>query len=68
MKAKDEVERFKRKLLADRLAMVTPKQRELFDRCYPRGVSSDGLETAIDLCNRTIEKNSRTADAEAGKV
>lgn len=57
MSAKQEVEAFKRGLLAERLAMVTQKQREFFDRCFPKGVPSDRLESAIDLCNRTISKN-----------
>ncbi len=65
MSAKAEVEQFKRDLLAARLALVTPPQRALFDRCFPNGVPSDRLESAIDLCDRTIAKNSTKA-AEAG--
>ncbi len=62
MSAKEEVEQFKRNLLTERLAMVTPPQRALFDRCYPKGVRSEQLESAIDLCNRTIAKNTSKAE------
>ena len=60
MSAKHEVEAFKRRLLAEKLALCTEPQRALFARCYPKGVPSDSLESAIDLCDRTIKKNEAT--------
>ena len=62
--AKAELEEHARQILAGRLALVTPKQREFFDRLFPRGVPSAKLETAIDLCNRTIAKNAAKAAPE----
>jgi hypothetical protein len=61
--AQDQVEAFKRSLLAERLAMVTEPQRALFDRCFPKGVPGDRLESAIDLVDRTIAKNATKATA-----
>lgn len=57
MSAKSEVEAFKRKLLSERLALITAPQRALFERLYPKGVPGAALESAIDLCDRTIKKN-----------
>lgn len=57
MGAKTEIEEYARRLLADRLALLEPKQRDLFDRCFPKGVPSDRLESAIDLCERTLQEN-----------
>lgn len=52
-----EVEKFKRGLLAARLAQCTQKQRDFFDKVYPKGVPEASLVSAIDLCDRTIAKN-----------
>ena len=52
-----EIDNFKRGMLADRLDKLSPAQRALFERLYPRGVVSTRLVTAIDLCDRTIKKN-----------
>jgi hypothetical protein len=55
---KKAIEDFMRGMLADRLAQCTPEQRAFFnDRIYPKGVRTDRLEDAIDLCDRTIAKN-----------
>ena len=56
-KIKDEVEEFKRKLLAERLAQCTEAQQRMFNKVYPEGVLESKLESAIDLCDRTIRKN-----------
>lgn len=56
-KIETEVETFKRDQLAMRLKQITPSQLELFNRLYPNGVESDDLNSAIDLCDRTIKKN-----------
>ena len=63
MSAKEEIEDFKRRLLADRLGQCTEKQQAFFHKVYPNGVSAGRLENAIDLCERTIRKN-ETALAE----
>jgi hypothetical protein len=55
--AEAEVEAYKRKMLADRLAQCTPTQQAFFGRVYPRGVREEQLMNAIDLCDRTIRKN-----------
>lgn len=52
-----QVEDFKRQLLANHLAQCTEAQQALFRRCYPNGVPGDRLVNAIDLCRRTIKKN-----------
>lgn len=56
-----EVEAFKRQLLQERPAQVTPAQRDLFNRCYPSGVAAEDLSNAISLCDRTILKNNQEA-------
>jgi hypothetical protein len=63
MSAREEIEAFARQLLAERLAQCTEPQRALFSRCYPKGLPAGSLETAIDLCTRTIAKNERKAAA-----
>ena len=70
-KIEQEIEDFKRRALADRLALVYPHQRALFGCLYPNGVHSSKLESAIDLCDRTIRKNQadpeRNVEAREGK-
>lgn len=62
VQTKKYIEDFLRGLLAEKLAQCTEKQRALFhERIYPLGVYADKLEDAIDLCDRTIKKNSETA-------
>lgn len=57
MNVKDEVEAFKRKLLENRLSQCTERQIGIFNKIYPNGVSEENLESAIELCDRTIRKN-----------
>lgn len=59
---KKEIEGFLRGLLSQRLAQCTEKQRALFDTVYPGGVPDAKLEDAIDLCDRTIQKNMRESE------
>lgn len=55
-----EIEQFKRTALAGRLEQITERQRGMFDRLFPQSViPEDRLMTAIDLCDKTILKNSR---------
>jgi predicted type IV restriction endonuclease len=45
------------------LATCTDKQRELFDRIYPEGISTlseDTLRRALELVQRTTSKNAAT--------
>ena len=63
-KFSDEVKQFTRDALAARLARCTPKQQAFFHRIYPHGVSDHKLRVAIDLCERTIEKNERLGRTE----
>lgn len=58
MTAREEIEAFKRKLLAERLEKITPEQKSKFDRIFPTGVPFDRIISAIDICDRTIKKNS----------
>ena len=53
----DEVEAFKRTLLAERLALCTEEQRERFHRWFPT-VPEEKLVSAISLVDRTIDKKS----------
>jgi len=60
-----EIEQFKRKLLEERLEKCTQPQRDFFKKIYPidrfpDGVPSQYLDSAIDLCDRTIKKNNET--------
>ena len=57
MSVKEEIEQLTRNLLQERLAQCTTSQRAMFNRMYPQGVPADRLESAIDLCDRTIKKN-----------
>lgn len=50
-------EETRRGVLADLLAQCTDEQRALFGRIYPRGVPKCMIDSAIDLCERTIKKN-----------
>lgn len=51
-------EQFKRDKLAEILSQCTEKQRDFFNqRVFPNGVSADKLDSAYDLCERTIKKN-----------
>ena len=56
-KVKNEIKRFERTLLENRLSQCTEKQKSFFNRIYPKGVSESKLIDAIDLCDRTIRKN-----------
>ena len=57
MNVKAEIEQFTRNLLEERLTQCTEPQREMFNRIYPKGVPANHLESAVDLCDRTIKKN-----------
>jgi hypothetical protein len=59
VKASEEVLAFTRGLLEGRLAKLYKYQRQSFDLLFPKGVTDDKLMTAINLCDRTIEKNER---------
>ena len=55
-------EEYARGLLAERLELCTEKQKAFFnDRIFPKGVPTEDLASAIDLCNRTIQKLEGTA-------
>ena len=56
-KVNAEIAEFTAGLLERRLALLTDKQRAFFHRIYPQGVPSDKMVSAIDLCDRTIKKN-----------
>ena len=57
----DYTEKFLRDRLEDALSKVTDRQRDFFNRLYPKGVPStvEALENAIDQCERTIAKNEK---------
>ena len=55
-RVQQEIQAFLRASLDERLAQCTEKQRGVFALCYPRGVPCKDLETAIDLCDRTLAK------------
>lgn len=59
MTVREEIEAFKRKLLAERLAKITLEQKSKFDRIFPMGVPFDKIISAIDICDRTIKKNEK---------
>jgi hypothetical protein len=44
------------KLLDGRLAQLSDAQRAFFRKVYPK-VTRDNIESAIDICDRTIRKN-----------
>jgi len=39
------------------LAFQVPKQQAFFNKVFPKGVTAENVETAHDLCQRTIDKN-----------
>jgi hypothetical protein len=49
-------EDMRRMVLADMISLCTQKQRDLFHKAYPEGVPAECLDSAIDLCERTIQK------------
>ena len=53
----EKVEKFKREMLTAALIQCSEKQQELFRMMYPNGVPTRRLESAIDLCERTIKQN-----------
>ena len=52
-----KVEAFKRGLLKEALDQCTPDQQNFFNRIFPNGVPEKDIIGAIDLCERTIQKN-----------
>jgi len=52
-----EVEKFKRQALTDILAKLTTGQVDFFNRLFPAGVTDKDLNSAYDLCERTLNKN-----------
>ena len=59
-----ELRRFKRRVLAELLELLTPSQLDRFKKIYgttdPTGFSLFEIRSAIQLCERTIEKNKDT--------
>jgi len=52
------------------LERCTTKQRAFFEKLFPGGIDAqpdERLKTAIGLCQRTIVKNQKAADAEEGR-
>jgi hypothetical protein len=52
-----KVEAYKKKLLQELLSEITEEQRDFFNKIFPDGVSSDKMESAYSLIERTITKN-----------
>ena len=52
-----KVEAYKQKLLQELLSEITEKQKDFFNTIFPNGVSSDKMESAYSLIERTIVKN-----------
>ena len=51
----EKTEDFRRSYLNDLLKQCTDKQRAFFhDRCFPNGVESKYLSSAVALCERTL--------------
>jgi hypothetical protein len=47
----------KRQMIDQARARLTEPQSQMLDRIYPNGIPDDKLESAYDLCIRTIRKN-----------
>jgi FixJ family two-component response regulator len=56
-----EIEAKTRELLAQRVELLTDKQRQVLEMAYPGGVKEAQLVDAIDLCDRTIAANAARA-------
>lgn len=54
-------EQFQREKIDELLAQCTPKQQELFKRCFPGGIKEYQLGDAYALCERTVRQNKREA-------
>lgn len=52
----ERVMHFKHDLLSKALTQCTQKQQEFFHHVYPK-ITEDNISSAIDLCERTIQKN-----------
>jgi hypothetical protein len=62
---KKSIENFKRGLLMEYLSVCSEPQKELFGRIFPGGIGGvpeKDLESAIDLCARTVKKNQENPD------
>lgn len=62
MKLEDraDVRQFVRDKIEALLAQCSEGQREMFTRLFGTSVRPDKLNTALDLCERTVTKNERT--------
>ncbi len=61
-----DVIEFKRERLQEVLEQCTPKQQEFFGTIFPNGVPDRSLDSAYDLCMRTIRSNAKENSAEGG--
>ena len=61
---RSDVKEFLRSSIKDALAQCTERQQAFFHKIYPKGVNGiadSNLQTALELCERTIAKNNRNA-------
>ena len=61
-RVKNEIIQFQRTLLENRLSQCTEKQVTFFKKIFPKGVHESKLIDAIDLCDRTIHKNTENPE------
>jgi hypothetical protein len=53
------IEKFRKDVLQELLEKCTPEQQEFFKRIFPKGVPDKDLNSAIQLCERTVIKNEK---------
>lgn len=61
-KALKQIEKYTRKVLKKLVSQCTQEQQDFFKKIYPEGIdlmNSDKLNTAIQLCERTVIKNAK---------
>ena len=56
---RNQIEKFKRDMLADVLQQCGEQQQAFFHRAYPDKVKTEQLDQAINLCKRTIIRNQK---------
>lgn len=66
MSAREEIEQFKRDVLAREYSKLLPQQKKFFDRVFRpvMGQKPDGIMAALDLIERTLRKNQKLGRTE----
>lgn len=63
----DRISKVQQDYLNELLVQCTEKQRALFDRVFPHGITSDeAMRNAVSICERTVAKNNAKSEPLVG--